>query len=90
MKQVNIVIEELFHRISDEEMSDTLDTFWSEYNAFHYKNYPFDDDVFIWSNKYIREGNSHIWNQKYYIPCKKVLGFVVCRIKFKIISIGAD
>ena len=56
-------------------MNDTINKFWSDYTDFNYKNGPFDGDDFIWNRKEIREGNSHIWNQKYYLPSTKVLGF---------------
>ena len=29
------------------------------------------------------------WRQKYSPPCKKVIGFVACRVKSKILGIGA-
>ena len=35
MKQVNAVINTLFHGISDDEMNDTLDTFYNECDAFN-------------------------------------------------------
>ena len=28
----------------------------------------FDGDEFIWKRKDIRDGNSHLWNQKYPLP----------------------
>ena len=47
IKQVNSVIKTLFHGISYDEMYDTLDTFWSDYIGFKYKNGLFDDDDFF-------------------------------------------
>ena len=44
----------------------------------------------MWKIKYIRYGNSHLWNQKYSLPCNKVLGFVVCRVTSNVIGIGAS
>ena len=38
MKQVSVFIKTLFHVIYDDEINDTLDTFWSEYQAFNIKN----------------------------------------------------
>ena len=64
MKQVNIVIKALFCGISDDEMNHTLDTFWSEYKAFNYKNGAFYGDGFIWRSKEILKGSIHIWHQK--------------------------
>ena len=89
MKQVNIFIKTLSHRIYDGEMNDTIYKFWSEYNAFNNKNLPFDGDDFIWMRKYILQGNSHVWHHNYSLQCKKVLGFVACRVTSKNIGIGA-
>ena len=44
----------------DDKINDTLDTFWSEYNAFRYNNGPFDGYYFIWSSKSILKVNSNI------------------------------
>ena len=41
-------------------------------------------------NKYIRDGNSHLWRLKYRLPCTKVLGFVACRVTSKVLGIGAE
>ena len=71
-------------------MNDTIDTFWSEYNALNYNNGLFDCDDFIWSSKYIWENNIHIWNQKYSLPSTKVLDFVECRVTSIVIGIVAD
>ena len=90
MKQVNVFIKILFHVISDDEMNDTLDKFWSEYTAFNHNNCPFNGDYFICSSKDTLGGNSHVWHNKYSIPCTKVLGFVACRVIYKILGIGAD
>ena len=90
IKQVNVFIKTLFHEISDDEMNDTLDTFWSEYTDFNNKNGPFDGNDFIWSSKDILQDNINIWNQKYYLPCTKVIGFVACMVTYKIVGIGAS
>ena len=39
--------------------------------------------------KDIRDGNNHLWHQKYSHPCTKVLGFVACTVTSKVIGIGA-
>ena len=88
-KQVKNVIKTLFRRLSEDEMYFTLDLFLSEYADFDNKNSSFDGDEFIWKRKYIRDGNSHLWHQKYSLPCTKVLGFVACRVTSKILGIGA-
>ena len=88
MKKANFFIKTLFCWISDDEMNDTFDTFWSDYTEFNYNNGPFDDDYFICSNKDILEGNSHIQYQKYSLPCTNVLGFVACRVTSKILIIS--
>ena len=65
-------------------MNDTLDIFCSEYTDFNYNNDPFGGDNFIWSGKDIFEVNSYILHQEYSLPCTKVLGFVSCRVTYKI------
>ena len=37
----------------------------------------------------IRDGNSHLWHQKYWLPFTKFLGFVACRVTSKVLGIGA-
>ena len=56
------------------------DIFCTEYTDFDNKYGSFDGDEFIWKIKDIRDGNSHLWNQKYSLPCTKVIGFVACRL----------
>ena len=90
MNQVNVVIKTLFCGIPDDEMNDTLDTFWSECNAFNYKNGIFDSDDFIWISKDTIEDNSNKWHKNYYLPYTKVLSFIACRVTSKIIGISAD
>ena len=89
-KQVNNVIKTLFSGASDEEMAATLDLFWTEYTAFDNIIGSFDADEFIRKRKYIRDGNSHLWHQKYLLPFTKVLGFVACRFTSKVLGIGAS
>ena len=88
--QVNNVIKNLFSRESEEKMSVTQDKFWTEYTVFGNKIGSFDADVFIWKSKDIKDGNSHLWHQKYSLPCNKVLGFVACRFTSKVLGIGAS
>ena len=42
----------------------------------------------IWKSKDLKDGNSHLWHQKYSLPCTKVLGFVACRLTSKVLVIG--
>ena len=79
MKQLNNLIKTLFHGLSEDKMAVTQDIFWTEYTDFDNKNGSFGSGGFIWKSKDIRDGNSHLWHQKYSIPCTKVLGFVACR-----------
>ena len=79
VKQFNNVIKVLFHGISDDSMHYTPDKFWSEYNYFNHKNGPFGGGYFVWRSKDIQYSNSLLFNQKYYLPYKKVIGFVACR-----------
>ena len=69
-------------------MYETLDIFWSEYKYFNNKNDIFDSNEFIWSSKYIRGVNSHLWNQKLSLPSTKFLSFVAFRVTSKILGIG--
>ena len=79
-KQVNNGIKTLFHGLSEDEMAFTQDLFWTEYTGFDNNIGSFDGDEFIRKSKDIRDGNSHLWHQKYSLPCTKVLGFLACRI----------
>ena len=53
-----------FSGSSEKELHETLDTFWSEYTKFKYNNDHFDSNEFIWSSKYIHDGNSHMCHHK--------------------------
>ena len=87
MNHINVVIKTLFCGVFDDEMNDTVDIFWSEYHAFKNNNGPFNGDDFIYSSKDIIQGNSHIWNQKYYLTFTTVLGFVACGSTSKILGV---
>ena len=65
------------------------DIFWTECTDFDIKNGSFDGDKFIWKSKDIINGNSHLWHQKYSLPCTKVLGFVARRFTSKFLGIGS-
>ena len=39
-------------------------------------------------SKYICDGDSSLWHQKYLLPCTNVLGFIVCKVTSKVIGIG--
>ena len=71
-------------------MNVTLDVFWTEYTAFDNKVGSYDADEFIWKSKYISDGNSHLWHQKYSLPFTKVIGFVSCRVTSEVLGIGAS
>ena len=88
-KQVNNVIKTLFYGISKEEIAVIKDIFWTQYTDFDKKIGSFDANEFIWKNKDIKDGNSHLWHKKYSLPCTKVLGFVACRVTSKVLGIGA-
>ena len=74
--QVDNVIKSLFPVSTENQLHDTLDTFWSEYKNFNDKNDPFEINEFIWNCKDISDRNSHPWYQKYSLPSTKDLGFV--------------
>ena len=69
-------------------MAVTQNIFWNEYTLFDNKNGSFDGDEFIMKSKYIRDGNSHLWNQNYSLPFTKTLGFLACRVTSKVLGIG--
>ena len=66
------------------ELHETLDRFWIKYTKLYNKNDHFYINEFIWSSKDIRDGNSHLWHQKYSLSYTKVLGFVYFRVTSKI------
>ena len=70
-------------------MMDTQDLFWTEYSLFDNKDGSFDCDEFIRKNKDIIDGNSHLWHQKFSLPCTRVHDFVLCRDTSKYPGIGA-
>ena len=83
--QENNFIKTLYAGPTQKESNETLDKFWSEYTKFNHKNDTFDSNEFIWSSKYISNGNSHMWHQKYSLPSTKGLGVVACRVTSKIL-----
>ena len=88
-KQVNNVIKTVFHGTSEDEITVTQDIFCTEYTEFDNNIGSFDADEFIWKSKDTRDGNSHLWHQKYSLPCTKVLCFVACRFTSKVPGIVA-
>ena len=87
-KQVSNFIKTLCFGASEEEMDVTQDIFWTEYTDFDNNIGSFDADEFILKSKDIRDGNSHLWHQKYSLPWNKVLGFFSCRVTSKVLGIG--
>ena len=67
----------------------TKELLWTGYNLFDNNNGSFDDDEFIGKSKDIRDGNSHLWHQKYSPTCTKDLGFVAHIVTSKVLSMGA-
>ena len=61
-------------------MDVTQDIFWTDYTDFDNKIGSFDADGFICKSKDIKYGNSHLWHQKYDLPCTRFLGFVAFRV----------
>ena len=88
-KQVNNVIKKIFSGASEEYMYVTQDIFWTEYTDFDNKVGSYDADEFIWKSQDIKDGNSHLWHQKYSLLCTKVIGFVACKVTSKLLGIGA-
>ena len=70
-------------------MGVTQDIFCTEYTDFDNNIGSFDADEFIRKSKDIKYGNSNLWDQKYSLPCNKVLGFVAYRVTSKVLGIGA-
>ena len=89
-KQFNNVIKKLLYGAFEEEMSVTLDIFFTDNTDFDNKIGSYDADEFIWKSKDIKDGNSHLWHQKYSPPCTKGRGFVACRFTSKVLGIGAS
>ena len=83
-KQVNNAIIPLFRGLHEDEMDFIRDIFWTEYTEFYNNNGSFDRYDFIWKIKEIIDGNSHLWHQKYSLPCTNVLGFAECIVTSKV------
>ena len=75
-KQVNNAIKKIFSGASKDEMSVSQDIFWTDYTDFDNHIGSFDANEFIRKSKDIKDGNSHLWHQKYSLPFTKVLGFL--------------
>ena len=88
-KQVKSLIITFFSVLSLDKTDVSQDIFWTEYTDFYNKNGSFYGEVFIFKSKDIRDGNSHFCNQKYSLPCTKVIGFIACRVTSKVFGIGA-
>ena len=86
---MNTVIKILFAGSSEKELHEIIDAFWSKYTNSNHNNDPFDSNKFIWSSKYICDGYSNQWHQKYSFPSTKVLIFVSFRVTSKTIGIGS-
>ena len=67
-KQDNNITLKTNYGLSEDKMDFTQYLFWSEYTLFGNKNGLIDGDGFIWKSKEIRDGNSHLWYQKYSLP----------------------
>ena len=89
MNQVKKIIKTLYDRSSENHFHENLDAFWTEYKTFNHKNDPFESDEVIWSSKYIRDGNSHLWHQKYSLPSTIFFGFAACRVTSNFLRIGS-
>ena len=85
----NNVINTFCTGSTEKELHETLDTFCSKYTNFNIKNDHFDSNEFIQNSKYISGDNIHIWNQKYFLPSTKVIGFVAYRVTSKYFGIGS-
>ena len=55
----------LFHGLSEDEITFTLDLFFTEYTDSDENIGSFDWYEFIWKSKEIRDGNINLWHQKY-------------------------
>ena len=86
---MNNVIKSFFVGSTEKELHETLDMFWRKYTNFNNNNDPFDSNEFIWNSKYISDGSSNLWHQKYSLPSTKVIGFIACRLTSKILGIGS-
>ena len=90
MKEVNNLTKTLFHGLSEDKMDVTQNLFCTEYSDFDNNNGSFGGEEFIRKSKEIRGGNSHLWYQKYSLPCIKVLVFVEYIVTSEVIGIGTS
>ena len=68
--------------------SDIVDKFWTEYKDFTNQTGPFSKPG-RWLTDNVLKGRSHLWHEKYSLPCTTVLGFVACCVTCKNLGIGA-
>ena len=69
-------------------MAINQDIFWTEYTELDNNNGSFDVNEFIWKSEGIRDSSSHLWHQKYSLPCTRVTAFFACTVTSKVLVIG--
>jgi hypothetical protein len=73
--------------LSKTSLAEIVDTFWNEFKAFQCCTEPFHHPS-QWATPDVSGGRSHIWHKKYSLPYTQVLGYVTCRVTFKLCGIG--
>ena len=87
-KKMENVIVRYFKSDVDKDTGEMIDIFWNEFKEFKNRTGPFSQES-IWNVKDVREGNSHLWDEKYSYPYTIVLGKIACRVTSKLLGIGS-
>jgi hypothetical protein len=85
---VEEVIQKIFFPMKDEELGQTIQTFWREFGDFQTKRGPSYGRGYIWTSDEVKQGNCHLWHKLYSCPFTKVFGKVACRVCSKPLGCG--
>jgi hypothetical protein len=83
---VERVIKQRCHDSTD--VSDTCDTFWTEWRNFSNKLDEFSSKS-KWNSAPAVSGKSYVFHERYSLKVSTVLGYVVCCVTSKVLGIGA-
>jgi len=95
-KEHRDVMEALFRQMFEEEIlgagtvleAEMMNQFWSEYEAFNTKSYPYDKE-YIWKSSDLSRGDSYLWHKKHSLAYTTYFGQFACHVTSKILGIGA-
>jgi hypothetical protein len=88
-ERVSNLVRRLFsHLTLPHKVARMVDSFWTDWKAFHLKLKPYDDNG-IWDVGTVAEGKSHEWHDIHSLHKTESFGFVACRTTSKALGIGS-